>query len=109
MIGEITKSSLKAMELPESFKSPNNWTTTPNALRHLYDFINRITNEEEEVLLAIELDLFTIGIVSLREIEMVFVKINSLEFNYEELNFDFSHIPSNILVDDILANLRSKI
>jgi hypothetical protein len=79
---------LKAMEFPKSFKSPNNWTTTPNALRHLYDFINGITNEEE-VLLTIELDLFTIGIVSLLETEMVFIETNFLELNYKELNFDF--------------------
>ncbi len=64
MIGEITKSPLKAMELFKSFKSPNNSTITLNALRHLYDFINGVTNEEEEVLLAIKLDLFTVGIIS---------------------------------------------
>jgi hypothetical protein len=58
MIGQITKSPLKAMKVLESFKSLKNWTTTPNALKHLYDFINGITNEEEEMLLAIELDLF---------------------------------------------------
>jgi len=108
MIGEITKSPLKAMELLESIKSPNNWTTTPNALRHLYDFINGITYEEEEILLAIELDLFTIGIVSLLETEMVFVEINFLEFNFEESNFDFPHVPSNILVDDTPARLKDK-
>lgn len=89
MIGEITKSPLKVMELPESFKSPNSWTTTPNAMRHLYDFINGVTNEEEEVLLAIELDLFTIGIIFLPETEIVSVQIDSLEFNSKELNFDF--------------------
>jgi hypothetical protein len=60
------------------------------------------------MLLAIELDLFTIGIVSLPNIEMVFVDINSLELNFEELNFDFLHIPSNILVDDTLARLKIK-
>jgi hypothetical protein len=79
---------LKAMEFPKSFKSPNNWTTTRNALKRLYDFINGITNEEE-VLLPIELDLFTIGIVSLPKTEMVSVEINFLELNYKELNFDF--------------------
>jgi hypothetical protein len=108
MIGEITKSPLKAMELLESFKSPNNWTTTSNALKHLYDFIHGVTNEEEEVLLAIKLDLFTIGIVSLLETEMVFVEINFLELNFEELNFDFLHLLGDILVDDTLACLKVK-
>jgi hypothetical protein len=96
------------MELPESFKSPNNWTTTPNALRHLYDFINGITEEEEEILLAIEVDLFTIGIVYLPEIELVSVEINSLEFNFEESKFDFQHVPSNILVDDTPTHFNDK-
>jgi hypothetical protein len=94
MIGEITKSPLKAMELLESFKSPNNWTTTRNALRHLYDFSNEITNEEE-MLLGIKLDFFNIG-------------INFLELNFGELNFDFSHVPSNILVDDTPTHLKDK-
>ncbi len=88
MIGEITKSPLKAMELTKSFKSLNNWTTTPNTMRHLYDFINGITNEEE-MLIAIELDLFTFGIISLPKTKMVSVEINFFELNSKELNFDF--------------------
>jgi hypothetical protein len=39
---------------------------------------------------------------------MVSVEINFLEFNSEELNFDFMHVPSDILMDDTLARLKVK-
>ncbi len=60
------------------------------------------------MLLAIELDLFTIGIIPSPKFEMVSIEINSLELKYQELNFDFLHVLSDILVDDTFADLKVK-
>jgi len=103
MIRERTKSPLKAMELPKSFKLPSSWMMTPNALRNLWVMISLM-----EVLLAAKLDLFTIGIFSLLKIEMILAEVNTLEFSYEELNFDFPHVPSDITMDDTPTHLKVK-
>ncbi len=36
-----------------------------------YDFVNNVTNEKEDVLLATELDLFTINTITLSKLEIL--------------------------------------
>jgi hypothetical protein len=76
-----------------------------------YDFVNEITYEEENVLLVVELNLFTISTITVPKSEILAMvvadekintdtKINTYtKINTEEQIFDFPHVPGKKLVD----------
>jgi hypothetical protein len=69
-----------------------------------YDFANGITNELE-ILLQLELELFTIGMITLLEPSTLMSDV-ILEIGSEELKFDFPHTLRDIPVDEVLAHLK---
>jgi hypothetical protein len=76
-----------------------------------YDFVNEVTYEEEDVLLVVELDLFTINTITLPKSKILVVvvvdekldtdtKISTYtKINTKEQIFDFPHALGEILVD----------
>jgi hypothetical protein len=71
-----------------------------------YDFVNRITNKEEDVFLEVVLNLFAIRTITLPKLEILSACVTSLEFNIKDLIFDFSHMLSKILIDVIFIRIK---
>lgn len=69
-----------------------------------YDFANGITNELE-ILLQSELELFTIGMITLSELGTLMSDV-ILKIGSEELKFDFPRTLRDIPVDEVLAHLK---
>ncbi len=69
-----------------------------------YDFANGIINEEE-ILLRVELELFTIGMITLLE-SSTLVSYIALKIGSKELKFDFLHTLGEILVDEVPTHLK---
>jgi hypothetical protein len=67
-----------------------------------YDFMNGVIVEEEEVLLQVESDLFTIGTITLSELKMgtlvLTTEVFGVDFGTKDLTFDFPHILGEIKV-----------
>jgi hypothetical protein len=71
-----------------------------------YDFVNGITNKEEDVLLEVEPNLFAIKTITLPKLEILLAHVTSLEFNIKDFIFDFSHMLGKILIDVILIRIK---
>jgi hypothetical protein len=65
--------------------------------------MNGVINKEEEVLLQAELDLFTIGTITLLELDIgasvLTTKAFGMDFGMKDLTFDFPHTSNEIEVD----------
>jgi hypothetical protein len=61
-----------------------------------YDFVNWVTNEEEHVFLKANLDLFTIGTITLKKLEILIAILANLEFGNDDFTFDLLYTPSKI-------------
>jgi hypothetical protein len=70
-----------------------------------FDFMNDVIDDMEGVLLQIELNIFTIGTITLLKLEMgasvLTTKVFGVDFGIEDLIFDFPHIIGEIEVDTI--------
>lgn len=71
-----------------------------------YDFVNGITNKEEDVFLEVESNLFAIKTITLPKLEIMRTHVTSFEFNIKDLIFDFSHMLGKILIDVILTRIE---
>jgi len=73
-----------------------------------YDFMNGVTNEED-ILLQVELDLFTISTITLPKLEIgtlvLIIKVLGVDSSTKDLTFDFPQTPSEIEVDATLMML----
>ncbi len=78
-------------------------TKQPEVLFY-YDFANGITNELE-ILLQLELELFTIGMITLSKRGTLMLNV-ILEISLEEFKFDFPRTLKDILVDEVLAHFK---
>jgi hypothetical protein len=70
-----------------------------------YDFANGITDEEEEILLQVELELFTTQTITLLGPKTLMSYI-APKTDLEELRFDFLHSLKKILVDEVPTHLK---
>jgi len=61
-----------------------------------YDFVNGLTNKEEDVLIEVEPDLFAIRTITLPKSEILLTHVTSLEFNIKDFIFDFSNMLGKI-------------
>jgi hypothetical protein len=70
--------------------------------------MNGVTNEED-ILLQAELDLFTIGTITLPKLEIgtlvLIIEVLGVDSNTKDLTFDFPQTPSEIEVDATLMTL----
>lgn len=65
-----------------------------------------ISYKEEEILLVVEPNLFTLGTITLLELENFNATIFGVEVNTKDLTFNFPHFEGKILVDTTLARIK---
>jgi hypothetical protein len=86
-------------------KHSNTNTKHPKVL-FCYDFVNKITDEEEDVLLVVEPYLFAIGTITLPELKILVTVVDDAKIGTNELIFEFPHTLGEILVDITLVWIK---
>jgi len=86
-------------------KHLDNNTKHPKVL-FCYDFVNGITNEEEDVLLVAKPNLFAIGTITLPQLKILVTVVDDAKIGTNEPIFEFPHTLGEILVDITLAWIK---
>ncbi len=71
-----------------------------------YDLMEGVTNKEEEILLTLDSNLFTLGTIALLELEILSVVIFDAKVDTKDLTFNFPHSTREILIDVILTCIK---
>jgi hypothetical protein len=68
-----------------------------------YDFVDKVIDEEEDVLLAAKPNLFTIGTITLPKLKILATMATDVKIGTNELIFYFSHTSNKILMHTMLT------
>jgi hypothetical protein len=71
-----------------------------------YDLMEGITYEKKEILFVIKPNLFTLGTITLPELQILIVAIFGATIEIEDLMFNFPHLKKQIPIDITLACIR---
>jgi hypothetical protein len=71
-----------------------------------YDWIEGVTNKEENIFLIIKLALFTLGTITLPKLDIFSVAIFGAKVDTKDFMFNFPHFEGEISVDTTLACIQ---
>ncbi len=71
-----------------------------------YNLMEGVIDKEKEILLVTELDLFTLGTITLLEPKIPSVAIFGAKVDIEDLMFNFQHFKGQILVETMFICIK---
>jgi len=80
-------------------------TKRPKVLLY-YDFVDKVIDEKEDVLLAAKPNLFIIGTITSPKLKILTMVATDVKIGTDELIFDFPHISSKISMDTMPAHIK---